>query len=296
MAHARTYNPSVRVGNWFEDCQLEEDTIKNFLEKKERGELLSQKVGNLYKSVASNSSSTSADSGAALSTSQDGLLHFGDRVQLRNPGADAALVRLGRCQPRCPSVLSVSIGEEVLSSPAGALPDPSPASAAQSCQAMGRNVFTIVSVDGTPEGKPVTFNQPFQLATHSSLGKPMFLSSDRVKFGDTPRKHGKQAVQFTAESSFLTHWRAEYFNPQLRMEYEGAPIPVGEPLILKHAKTNQGLAVEDKFVIRGLMGTEFDVSSQTYFTDHKAETDANHWVFAANCPPGATGAAASCDQ
>uniref|UniRef100_A0A1I8GXQ3 Cilia- and flagella-associated protein 161 n=1 Tax=Macrostomum lignano TaxID=282301 RepID=A0A1I8GXQ3_9PLAT len=264
MAHARTYNPSVRVGNWFEDCQLEEDTIKNFLEKKERGELLSQKVGNLYKSVASNSSSTSADSGAALSTSQDGLLHFGDRVQLRNPGADAALVRLGRCQPRCPSVLSVSIGEEVLSSPAGALPDPSPASAAQSCQAMGRNVFTIVSVDGTPEGKPVTFNQPFQLATHSSLGKPMFLSSDRVKFGDTPRKHGKQAV--------------------------------GEPLILKHAKTNQGLAVEDKFVIRGLMGTEFDVSSQTYFTDHKAETDANHWVFAANCPPGATGAAASCDQ
>ncbi|CAB1331744.1 unnamed protein product, partial [Coregonus sp. 'balchen'] len=40
MAHVRTYRPNVRVGNWREDVTLEEDTLKDFLERKERGELM----------------------------------------------------------------------------------------------------------------------------------------------------------------------------------------------------------------------------------------------------------------
>ena len=43
----RTYNPSVRVGNWNEDLCLEEDLLKDFLEKKESGELLIYKSNNL---------------------------------------------------------------------------------------------------------------------------------------------------------------------------------------------------------------------------------------------------------
>ncbi|XP_019912238.2 cilia- and flagella-associated protein 161 isoform X4 [Esox lucius] len=43
MAHIRTYRPNVRVGNWREDVTLEEDSLKDFLERKERGELTVQK-------------------------------------------------------------------------------------------------------------------------------------------------------------------------------------------------------------------------------------------------------------
>lgn len=81
----RSYNPSVRVGNWNEDINLEEvvmmllymqymahcrslmyayilyssaryslvlqDQLKDFLEKKERGELMIQKTSNLLKTI-----------------------------------------------------------------------------------------------------------------------------------------------------------------------------------------------------------------------------------------------------
>ena len=47
----RTYNPSVRVGNWNEDLCLEEDLLKDFLDKKEKGELLIQKTTNLLQTI-----------------------------------------------------------------------------------------------------------------------------------------------------------------------------------------------------------------------------------------------------
>ncbi|CAB4031558.1 cilia- and flagella-associated 161-like, partial [Paramuricea clavata] len=47
----RTYNPSVRVGNWNEDICLKEDMLKDFLDKKENGELLIQKTHSLHKTI-----------------------------------------------------------------------------------------------------------------------------------------------------------------------------------------------------------------------------------------------------
>ena len=47
----RTYNPSVRVGNWIEDLCLEEDLLKDFLSKKDNGELMIQKTHNFLNTV-----------------------------------------------------------------------------------------------------------------------------------------------------------------------------------------------------------------------------------------------------
>ncbi|EDO42146.1 predicted protein [Nematostella vectensis] len=47
----RTYNPSVLIGNWNEDICLEEDKLKDFLDKKEKGELLIQKASNLLGNI-----------------------------------------------------------------------------------------------------------------------------------------------------------------------------------------------------------------------------------------------------
>lgn len=49
--NVRTYNPSVRVGNWNEDLCLEEDLLKDFLDKKDNGELLIQKTTNLLQTI-----------------------------------------------------------------------------------------------------------------------------------------------------------------------------------------------------------------------------------------------------
>jgi hypothetical protein len=40
----RPYNPSVLIGNWYEDRVLEDDIIKDYLEKRNTGNLISQKI------------------------------------------------------------------------------------------------------------------------------------------------------------------------------------------------------------------------------------------------------------
>ena len=73
----RTYNSSVRVGNWNEDICLEEDLLKDFLLRKENGTLLIQKKAKLRELYQQT---------VELSHSQDGYVHFGDNVMLMNQG------------------------------------------------------------------------------------------------------------------------------------------------------------------------------------------------------------------
>jgi len=124
----RTYNPSVRVGNWNEDIQLEEDTLKDFLERRERGDLLIQKSANLKNSILA---------GAELNISRDGKVHMGDRIMLVNPGdAEASL--------------SIN-GDSVTGSP--------------NCKPTARNTFIIRCLDGTPDGEPLRYGQHFYLCS-----------------------------------------------------------------------------------------------------------------------------------
>lgn len=48
MIGKNVYQPSVRIGNWFEDIRLEESQVKDFLDKKENGDLLMQKKSCSY--------------------------------------------------------------------------------------------------------------------------------------------------------------------------------------------------------------------------------------------------------
>jgi hypothetical protein len=73
----RTYNPQVRVGNWNEDVCLEEDLMKDFLERKDNGTLLIQKKAKLRESYLAE---------VELTESKDGYIHFGDKVMIMNKG------------------------------------------------------------------------------------------------------------------------------------------------------------------------------------------------------------------
>ena len=70
------FGEKTLVDNWFEDRVLEEDKIKEYLEKRERGELLSQKNASL---------STAMLNATQLATSADGWVKFGDQVVFQNP-------------------------------------------------------------------------------------------------------------------------------------------------------------------------------------------------------------------
>jgi len=43
-ANVRPYNAQVLIGNWFEDRVMEEEVLKDFLDKRYTGQLASQKM------------------------------------------------------------------------------------------------------------------------------------------------------------------------------------------------------------------------------------------------------------
>ena len=70
------FTEKTLVANWFEDRILQEDKIKEYLDKRERGELQSQKNASL---------STAMLNSTKLSASTDGWVKIGDNVSFVNP-------------------------------------------------------------------------------------------------------------------------------------------------------------------------------------------------------------------
>lgn len=244
----RTYNPSVRVGNWNEDIQLEEDTLKDFLERRERGDLLIQKSANLKNSVMKD---------AQLNISRDGKVHMGDRVMLVNPGSHDGSVK--------EASLSIN-GDSVTGSP--------------NTQATARNTFIIKSLDGTPEGEPLRYGQKFYLCSSEEA----FLHSDRASFQKCAKKSRHNEVSLVPAVSHLTEWQVVPFDPQFRMELEFSDVPANKKVIISHGKTNQNLCLEVDHKIRSSFGNEHEISAFTDLDSHKAEKFSNHWLLTMNVP------------
>lgn len=59
--------------------------------------------------------------------------------------------------------------------------------------------------------------------------------SDHKTFRNMAKKSLLQNVLLTDELSYLTSWQATYLDPQLRLEYEGLPVPVRVFTELFHA-------------------------------------------------------------
>ncbi|KAG7271063.1 hypothetical protein CRUP_037962 [Coryphaenoides rupestris] len=136
MAHVRSYRPNVRVGNWNEDMHLAEEELRDFLERKERGELAVQKSSFLKENMLRQIN---------LTVSTDGGLHMGDTVMLVNMG-DSSRERA-----------TVSIDADaggLTRPPAGpALRAPCGVSAGPSVRPCTRTAFTIGRYTCTPTNR-----------------------------------------------------------------------------------------------------------------------------------------------
>lgn len=249
----RTYNASVLIGNWNEDVCLEEDKLKDFLEKKEKGELLIQKASNLLQSILKK---------VSLSVSHDGYLHFGDIVCIHNPSTE--------------TTISANMAESKMHEEKR-LVGPCDVSASKTVDPCVRNAFIILGPKD--QGEVLRFNEPFILSTLPGVGGELKLMSDRVTFNECAKKSRQQKVTLVENITFLSQWKILCLDPQLRLETEGMPVPANKKIILNHVKTNQNLAALSQYSFRTPFGRECEVVAKTEVDSHKAETPSNHWVF-----------------
>uniref|UniRef100_A0A8C5RTM3 Cilia and flagella associated protein 161 n=1 Tax=Laticauda laticaudata TaxID=8630 RepID=A0A8C5RTM3_LATLA len=240
----RTYSPGVLLGNWFEDVCLEEEQ---------------------------------------LSISKDGYIHFGDTVLFVNldivrlPEEKAIIMGGNLSLAVNPDLGTLYTGDN--------LSAPCDLSAIEHVNPIGRNAFRILSLEGEAMGEPVRFGQNFGLGTAGGFqDKMLFLSSDHKSFQNMAKKSSLQPVFMTDEISYLCAWQIIFLDPQLRMEYEGLPIPANTKVVIVHSHTNQALAVPRTFWIRTYFGKECEINCHTYLDSHKAEESKNHWLIVTGNP------------
>ncbi|XP_012674150.1 cilia- and flagella-associated protein 161 [Clupea harengus] len=272
MTQARTYSPNVRVGNWIEDLVLKEDMLKDFLEQKGRGELTLQKVGTLRDNIMK-----SVELSVTL-----GMVRFGDTVMLVNPGREEP-------DQRDPCALSILTDISNIRPPPQqtdnqSLQAPCLVGGARSLQPCVRNAFVIDSVDGTPKGDMLLYDQSFCLRTTAGYAGGLYLASDVKSFQKCAPKSRLQEVNLVEELNFLCHWKLKYIDPQERLEHEGFPVSANSRVLISHCKTNQCLSLMENHILWTPFGKEYEITAQTRLDSHKAEQDGNHWIFSTSDP------------
>ncbi|XP_056138463.1 cilia- and flagella-associated protein 161 [Lampris incognitus] len=266
MAQFGSYCPSVRVGNWSEDAVLEEEALRDFLERRARGELTGQRRDLLRRGALQQ---------VNLSVSKDGGLHFGDVVMLLNMGGqNREISAIG---------INVDIGN-LTETPEPVIKAPCGVSAGRSVEPCARTAFIITSVDGSPEGSALHYEQSFALKTTSGFSGGLYLTSDLRTFQKCAKKSRLQEVSLDEASSFMSWWKVVHFDPQERIESEGVPVPANTEVLVTHCKTNQALAVLGDQVLWTMCGQEYEVTAHTFLDSHKAERDNNHWIFSTSDP------------
>ncbi|EDV27021.1 uncharacterized protein TRIADDRAFT_54530 [Trichoplax adhaerens] len=253
----RTYNPAVRIGNWQEDVCLEEEKLKDFLEKKERGELLTDRAYNLRHHILQKIDLSSP--------ADDGYIHFGDIVCLYNVGTS--------------SIASANMSDIQMHN-AQQLEGPCPLTSSKNFEPCIRNAFQIVSADNVDRtGEILHFEQHFCLSTLSGIGGQLKLYSDRATFIKYAKYSRLQDATLSAESNYQCEWKLLVLEPKQRLIMEGMPVPIGQKLLINHCKSNQCLASLPEYTHRTSFGREFEVVAHTHYDPHKIARDINHWNF-----------------
>uniref|UniRef100_G7P9A6 Cilia and flagella associated protein 161 n=1 Tax=Macaca fascicularis TaxID=9541 RepID=G7P9A6_MACFA len=266
------YGPGVRIGNWNEDVYLEEELMKDFLEKRDKGKLLIQRRRRLKQNLLRP---------MQLSMTEDGYVHYGDKVMLVNPDDPdtEADVFLGGDLSLCMTP------DEIQSHLRDELEVPCGLSAVQAKTPIGRNTFIILSVHGDATGQVLTYGQDFCLGITGGFdNKMLYLSSDHRTLLKSSKRSWLQEVYLTDEVSHMNCWQAAIPDPQLRLEYEGFPIPANAKILINHCHTNRGLAAHRHLFLSTYFGKEAEVVAHTYLDSHRVEKPRNHWMLVTGNP------------
>ncbi|KAM7048257.1 cilia- and flagella-associated protein 161 isoform 2-T2 [Molossus nigricans] len=141
------------------------------------------------------------------------------------------------------------------------------------------------SGDGEAAGQVLRYGQNFRLGiTGGFEDKMLFLSSDHRTLLKSSKRSWLQEVYLTDEVSYLSCWQAAFPDPQLRLEYEGFPVPANASVLINHCHTNRALAAHRHLFLRTYFGKEVEVAAHTHLDVHRVEKPRNHWMLVTGSP------------
>ena len=246
------YNSKCRIGNWNEDLEMEETLLKDYLSKKERGQL---KVDMFQKRM--NSVLAPVD---LTAVKKDGFVHFGDTVQI--------------CQATTGSVLSCDVGDMMHDSRTEATYAVTASTSTDPCV---RNAFKIETY--TAPSKSVVFEQEYEdketlhygqklkLVHIPSPGEqPLYCYSKPISTTNFAKFSRNQEVALTNRDSYDNVWTVLHPDVSERANMhntEGLKVPVGLPIVLQHCGTRQNLCLMEQFKVQNDFGSETEVCCKT---------------------------------
>uniref|UniRef100_A0A7S2TGW1 EF-hand domain-containing protein n=1 Tax=Lotharella oceanica TaxID=641309 RepID=A0A7S2TGW1_9EUKA len=268
------YSHKTRIGNWNEDLQMQEDKVRKYLDRKEKGQLMINKIArNMQGSLKP----------VGLTYAKDGLIRFGDHVMLYSVQTEGVL------------------STDVTDRDPGNIEAYSVTTSTVTKGPVARNVFVIMPPANdkkTKIGDFFTFGQPFVLKVNPALTtKDLSLASVPLSPMQFSKISKKQLVLMSVDNSADIIFTARYRDVQQRFEMDGQPVPGNAELVLQHRRTGKCLFT-DKINYHNDFGAEYEVSCNTSSVANrkgilmheksgkmtsdnanKAETPSNYWAF-----------------
>mmetsp|Transcript_37519 Transcript_37519/g.63008 ORF Transcript_37519/g.63008 Transcript_37519/m.63008 type:complete len:484 (-) Transcript_37519:159-1610(-) len=268
------YSRKTRIGNWYEDLNLQEDKIRKYLERKARGQLM---INQIHRNMQGSLKPS------GLTYSKDGNVRFGDYVMLYSV--------------RTEGVLSTDITDR----DAGNIEAYAVTTSTVTKGPVARNVFVISVAPGdkkTKTGDYLLFGQSFTLKVNPLLTKKQLqLASVPLSPMQFSKISKKQLVNMSVDSSVDTVFKVGHRDVNTRFEYDGLPVPCNAEIVILHKRTGKGLC-SDMNKYHNDFGTEFEVCCDTQTSTKrkqvlmhekagrltadnaaKGETSANFWAF-----------------
>lgn len=237
------FGSNCRIGNWSEDMELEQIKLKDFLKKKEKGQLLViEKQASLELSLQP----------SALTKTEDGILRFGNQVMFSNHQAEA--------------FLAANAQEK--------LPKPSTAIAVTSTPNSNpcvRNVFTLVRAeqDDGFDGDELHYGQTVRLVSNV-IEFPLYLHSEPVSPLAASKYSRNCEVTLYAKATGGTLWKLLHPDTKLRFESEGDLVRGNTSYVIQHVHTGSFLS-SDKITYQTIFGPEFEVCCKACLSTNKTQ-------------------------
>jgi len=255
LAGGGRYNPKTHIGNWHEDCMMNEAKMKDYQQKKAAGKLhcshRQQKMQLCNQSVPH-------------SYTEDGNLRYGMTVQVKHPGVDGTLAS--------------DPWDEVLFGSREFV-----VSLSKDLDAVARNTFTLVKIPTKmlrdvkaadyEADNEIHYGEPFMLECNKSLlldertqmlKNPLYLASKSKDDRNFAKGSHQQIVYMTSVKNAETIWKFVKIGGGAQAVLANhKPVSANEKVLIVHRNTNQQLNCDAKFTEITDFGTEQEIFCHT---------------------------------
>lgn len=251
------YSTKCKIGNWYEDNVFEEMKYKDYLKKRESSKLVVTNKENKYEKILKRLPLSEFDidhkEGKAFLTSN----HF---FMIQNLKTQGFLVfNTDDVSQNHDYAISVTTNQKMNFSCPRSLISIEPYDDSQ-----------VHDLSNThKQNQVICFGEKICFTSHEELSTfKLFLYSQLISPQSYSRFSRNQEVLMTSKKNYYNCWVIEHINPELRFAYNGKPIPIDEPFLIRHCSTGRLLAsnVVDYY---NDYGREFEVCCFNFMSCNK---------------------------